>query len=275
MKTQCNVCPHRCKLSEGLYGFCRGRVCRDGKVISDSYGRITAMAIDPIEKKPLNHFYPGSKILSVGSYGCNLRCLWCQNHDISMAKATEIDYGTITAEDLVNQACDLRSRGNIGLAYTYNEPLIGYEFVKDCSILAKEKGLKNVVVTAGYICEETLEELLPLIDAFNIDLKGFSEDFYKRIKGDLSTVKNTIALAAKHSHVEVTTLIIPGENDTDAEMEALSGWLSSINPQIPLHVSRFFPRWRMQDREATPVETVYRLAALARKNLKYVYEGNC
>ncbi len=275
MKTVCNICPHKCKLSEGQYGFCNGRICRDGKVISENYGRITAMALDPIEKKPLYHFYPASKILSVGSYGCNLRCLWCQNHDISMVMGTEIDYGNTTAAALVNQAYDLKGRGNIGIAYTYNEPLIGYEFVKDCAILAKRKGLKNVVVTGGFICEEPLRELLPVVDAFNIDLKGFSHDFYKGLKGDLDTVKNTISIAAAHCHVEVTTLIIPGENDSEEEMEALSSWLYTISPDIPLHISRFFPRWKMQDRETTPVETVYRLADLARRKLKHVYEGNC
>lgn len=275
MKAACNVCPHRCKLDEGQLGLCNGRICRDGKVICENYGRITSMALDPIEKKPLYHFHPGTKILSVGSYGCNLRCPWCQNHDISMVKGTEIDYGNTTVNALVDQAYELIGRGNIGIAYTYNEPLIGYEFVKDCSTLAKERGLKNVVVTGGYICEEPLRELLPLIDAFNIDLKGFSSDFYKKLKGDLETVKNTISIVAKHCHVEVTTLIIPGENDSEEEMNDLSSWLYSINPDIPLHVSRFFPRFRMQDKEATSVETVYKLAALARTRLKYVYEGNC
>ena len=275
MKTVCNICPHKCKLSEGQYGFCNGRICRDGKAICENYGRTTAMALDPIEKKPLYHFYPGKKILSVGSYGCNLRCPFCQNCDISMVKGTEIDYGNITVEALVEQAYDLKSRGNIGIAYTYNEPLIGYEFVKDCSMLAKERGLKNVVVTNGYICEEPLRELLPVIDAFNIDLKGFTKEFYKKLKGDLGTVKNTIEIVAKHCHVEVTTLIIPGDNDSDEEMEALSSWLCSISSDIPLHISRFFPRWRMQDREATPIETIYRLADIARRKLKHVYEGNC
>ncbi|MDD4111517.1 MAG: AmmeMemoRadiSam system radical SAM enzyme [Herbinix sp.] len=275
MKTVCNICPHKCKLSEGQYGFCNGRICRDGKVICENYGRITAMALDPIEKKPLYHFYPASKILSIGSYGCNLRCPWCQNHDISMVKGTDIDYGNTTACALVKQAYGLKGRGNIGIAYTYNEPLIGYEFVRDCAILAKEKGLKNVVVTGGFICEEPLRELLPVVDAFNIDLKGFSYEFYKGLKGDLDTVKNTISIAAAHCHVEVTTLIIPGENDSEEEMEALSSWLYTISPDIPLHISRFFPRWKMQDREATPVETVYRLADLARRKLKHVYEGNC
>lgn len=275
MKIECNICPHRCKLDEGQLGFCNGRICRGGKVVSENYGKITAMALDPIEKKPLYHFYPSSKILSVGSYGCNLRCRWCQNHEISMIDGRNIDYGNTIASALVKRAYELKDRGNIGIAYTYNEPLIGYEFVKDCSTLAKEKGLKNVVVTAGFICEEPLRELLPVVDAFNIDLKGFSQAFYKKLKGDLDTVKNTIRMASDHCHVEVTSLIIPGENDNEEEMEALSSWLSSINPDIPLHISRFFPRWKMQDREATPIETVYHLADIARRKLNYVYEGNC
>lgn len=275
MKVECEICPHHCKIEEGHLGLCRGRMNHNGEIISENYGRLTALALDPIEKKPLYHFYPGSRILSVGSYGCNLNCPFCQNCDISMVTGRETDSVRVSCEDLVEKAVSLQDEGNIGIAYTYNEPLIGYEFVRDCAKLARERGLKNVVVTNGYICEEPLKAILPYIDAFNIDLKGFTESFYYKLRGDLATVKRTIELAAAQSHVEVTTLIIPSENDSEEEMMKLSGWLAGISPEIPLHISRFFPRWKMQDREATPVDQIYRLAELARKNLNNVHEGNC
>lgn len=274
MKVQCGICPHHCKIEEGHTGLCRARGNRNGEITAGNYGELTAMALDPIEKKPLYHFYPGSRILSIGSYGCNLDCPFCQNCDISMAGANDIETVYISCEELVAKALALRERGNIGIAYTYNEPLIGYEYVRDCASLAKKMGLKNVVVTNGYICEEPLRELLPLIDAFNIDLKGFTQGYYHKLRGDLATVKRSIEIASEKSHVEVTTLIVPGENDTDEEMEELSGWLAGVNPDIPLHISRFFPRWQMQDRNATPVKQVYHLADIARKKLKYVHEGN-
>lgn len=275
MRVQCYICPHHCKIEEGHVGLCKARRNRGGRVLCDSYGRLTAVALDPIEKKPLYHFYPGSKILSVGSYGCNLNCPFCQNHDISMVGGDELETAVIDCEELVKKALMFTDKGNIGIAYTYNEPLIGYEFVRDCADMAQQKGLKNVVVTNGYICEKPLRELLPVIDAFNIDLKGFTEAYYHKLGGDLGTVKRSIELASKHCHVEVTTLIVPGENDSEEEMDALSLWLSDINPDIPLHISRFFPRWKMQDTSATPVNQVYRLAEIARRKLSYVYEGNC
>lgn len=274
MRIQCEICPHHCKIEEGHTGLCKARINRNGEITAGNYGQLTAMALDPIEKKPLYHFYPGSRILSVGSYGCNLNCPFCQNCDISMVGEGEIETAYTSCEELVAKALALQIRGNIGIAYTYNEPLIGYEYVWDCARLAKKRCLKNVVVTNGYICEEPLLKLLPFIDAFNIDLKGFTEEYYHKLRGDLKTIKHTIEVAAGQSHVEVTTLIVPGENDTDEEMEELSGWLAGISPDIPLHISRFFPRWQMQDRSATPEKQVYHLADIARRRLKNVYEGN-
>ena len=275
MISVCEICPHHCNLREGQVGLCHARVNRNNQIICENYGKITGLALDPIEKKPLRHFYPGSMILSLGSFGCNLKCPFCQNCDISMVDGKQLDLMNSSCEDLVDKAMELTTQGNIGIAYTYNEPLIGYEFVRDCAILAKNHGLKNVVVSNGYICEKPIRELLPYIDAFNIDLKGFTDSFYTMLGGDLKTVKRSIQLVAEACHLEVTTLIIPGENDSVGEMDELSMWLASINPEIPLHISRFFPRWKMQDKEATPIKTISDLTQIARKHLKYVYMGNC
>ncbi len=274
MKTECNICPHHCSLNEGQRGLCRARMNISGRITCENYGKLTAIALDPIEKKPLHRFHPGSFILSVGSYGCNLRCLFCQNSEISMKSGEELHTDKVMPEELVEYALKLRSRGNIGIAYTYNEPLVSYEFVRDCAVLARERGLKNVVVTNGYLCKEPLLALLPYIDAMNIDLKAFTDSFYKKMRGDLETVKTSIMLASRACHLEVTTLIIPGENDSDEEMEQLSSWLAEADDEIPYHISRFFPRFEMQDRGPTPVDKIYHLAEIARKHLKYVYEGN-
>lgn len=274
MSTSCDLCFHHCRLEEGQVGACRARANRDGQIVSLNYGRLTALALDPIEKKPLRRFHPGSMVLSVGSFGCNLRCPFCQNAEIAAAGA-EISTRDCPPETLVREALRLRDRGNIGVAYTYNEPLVGYEYVRNCAGLVREAGLLNVLVTNGTIEEGPWRALLPLLDAVNIDLKGFTQAWYRRLGGDLETVKRSITLAAQSCHVEVTTLIVPGENDSETEMRALSGWLASIRPDIPLHVSRFFPRHCMMDRPPTPVETVYCLADAARDHLKYVYTGNC
>ena len=270
----CNICPHHCNLKEGQTGLCRARKNINGQITAINYGKLTALALDPIEKKPLNRFYPGSSILSVGSFGCNLKCSFCQNHHISMASENEIKVQSVKPEELINIGLDLKNRGNIGIAYTYNEPLVGYEFVRDCAKLARDNNLKNVVVTNGCFCREPMKELLPFIDALNIDLKGFTNGFYKKLGGDLDTVKNFIKLAAKHCHVEVTTLIIPGENDSEDEMREISEFLLSVSPDIPLHISRFFPCYKMRDKGPTEVKKVYKLADIAREKLKYVYEGN-
>ncbi|MEA5093413.1 AmmeMemoRadiSam system radical SAM enzyme [Sedimentibacter saalensis] len=275
MKITCRTCPHLCSIDEHKVGLCKARSNQEGKIIPINYGLLTSIALDPIEKKPLMRFHPGSKILSVGSFGCNLKCQFCQNHEISMASKEKANARYVPPEDLVMAAVDLVSRNNIGIAYTYNEPLVGYEYVRDCAKLAREKGLKNVVVTNGCFLKEPMNEIMPLIDAFNIDLKGFTNEFYKKIGGDLEIVKNFIALAAESSHVEVTTLIIPDENDSEEEIENLSKFIAGIDVNMPLHISRFFPCYKMQDKNPTEVEKVYKLADIARKNLNYVYEGNC
>lgn len=275
MKIKCEICPHHCSIEEGHTGFCNARSNRDGKIVCSNYGRLTSIALDPIEKKPFARFMPGTRILSVGSYGCNLRCPFCQNCSISMASEEQAETVFVSPEELVSKALQLIPAGNIGIAYTYNEPLISYEYVYDCARLAHEKGLKNAAVTNGYICEEPLAGLLPFIDAMNIDLKGFTGSFYKRLRGDLEPVKRTIMLASDRCHVEVTTLIIPNENDSAEEMRNLSAWLAKISPDIPLHISRFFPRYQYSDRSPTPVRRVYDLAGIASENLRYVYPGNC
>ena len=279
--TVCSVCFRHCDIPEGETGFCGGRVCEDGNVVAGNYGSITSIALDPIEKKPLARFHPGSLILSVGSYGCNLRCPFCQNNSISWSReamrladrAEYIDPGT-----LADIAANYRNRGNIGVAFTYNEPLIGYEFVRDTAKLVHEQGMKNVMVTNGTAELVVLEELLPYIDAMNIDLKAFTDRFYTDlIGGNRSQVLDFIKKAASGCHVELTTLIIPGENDSIEEMRELTSWVASLpdGADIPLHVSRFFPQFHMQDRAATDLSQVYRLADIAREKLKYVYTGNC
>ena len=275
MKALCELCFHHCALDEGQTGLCRARACQDGKIVSLNYGKMTSLALDPIEKKPLRRFHPGSLILSVGSFGCNMRCPFCQNHEISMAGDSGIPTVEVSPEQLAAQAAELVPHGSIGVAYTYNEPLTGYEYVRDCAALVHEQGMVNVLVTNGTVEEEPWRALLPLVDAANIDLKGFTPSWYRRLGGDLETVKRSIVLAAERCHVEVTTLLIPGENDSEEEIRELARWLASISPEIPLHLSRFFPQYQMVDRLPTPVEQVYRLAEAARGYLSYVYTGNC
>ena len=283
----CNVCYRKCMISEGKVGFCGVRSCRNGKIVPLNYGRITSVALDPIEKKPLNRFMPGTMVLSVGSYGCNLRCPFCQNYEISWGDGAyefekEAEY--VSPERLTELAARYRTSGNIGVAFTYNEPLIGYEFVRDTARLVHGKGMKNVLVSNGMASLEVLEEIIPYIDAMNIDLKGFSDSFYSDVLlGDRQMVMDFIAEAVKHCHVEITTLIIPRENDSDEEMTEISKWIASlkdksgnvIGKNVPLHISRFFPRFKMTDRPPTDVDSIYHLADIARRNLVFVYTGNC
>ena len=284
---RCEVCFRRCERPEGQRGACGARISEQGVMRAENYGRVTGLALDPIEKKPLRRFYPGSRILSVGSYGCNLRCPFCQNHEISwseeaMAQRTRAE--TVSPAELVALALRLRDRGNIGLAFTYNEPLVGWEFVRDTGRLAHEAGLQTVLVTNGTAALPVLEAVAPYIDAMNIDLKGFTEDYYTRVLGgSLEMTRAFIARAAQLCHVELTTLVVPGENDSEDGMRAMTGWIAGlagadgriIGPDIPLHISRFFPRFHMTDRPATDVRRIGRLAEIAREQLRYVYKGNC
>lgn len=266
---------HHCKLSPGQWGLCRARKNEGGEIVCESYGQVSSLALDPIEKKPLNRFYPGSNILSVGSFGCNLRCPFCQNHEISMVRPDMSEDCYLSPDTLAEIAANCREKGNIGMAFTYNEPLVGWEYVLDTAKLVKDAGMKNVIVTNGTASPEILEKLLPYIDAMNIDLKGFSEEYYRKLGGSFTAVKEFIVQAAANCHVELTTLIVPGENDSVREMEEEAAWIASVDREIPLHVSRFFPRYQMREIEATAVKKVYTLAETAGKYLKYVYTGNC
>ena len=272
---RCPVCPHHCTFAEGQYGRCRARKREQNRIVSVNYGKITSLMLDPIEKKPLRRFYPGSMILSVGTFGCNLACPFCQNHEISMAGYADVPWREITPVQLAALAEAYRSHGNIGIAFTYNEPLVGYEFVRDTARLVHERSMKTVMVTNGFAELPVLEELLPYIDAMNIDLKGFTDAYYQKLGGNLETVKAFIARAARDCHVELTTLLVPGENDGEDEMEAEAKWIASLDADIPLHVTRFFPQYRMADRGPTKVETVYRLRDIAGTYLSHVYTGNC
>jgi len=280
---------HQCSLESGQRGLCGARKNEDGKIVCENYGQITSLALDPIEKKPLKRFRQGSFILSVGSYGCNLRCPFCQNHEISMAlkkndtvkdcSRESVETVYVPPQALAEQAARYRAMGNIGVAFTYNEPLVGWEYVRDTAKLVKEYGMDNVLVTNGTASCEVLEEILPYVDAMNIDLKSFREETYRKFGGDLYTVRKFIARAAVSCHVELTTLIVPGENDDVREMEEEARWIASVEKsagkKIPLHVTRFFPQYRMTDRKATEVELVYRLADTAGGYLEYVFVGNC
>ncbi len=278
----CDVCFRHCKIEENATGFCGGRTCRNGQIVAANYGKLTSIALDPIEKKPFKMFRPGSKVLSLGSYGCNLRCPFCQNSSISWSQKA-FEYKNTAEyyppEEIVQSALSLRDRGNIGIAFTYNEPLIGYEFVRDTARLAKQAGLENVLVTNGIATLKVLDEISPYIDAMNIDLKAFSVSFYKNLlDGDFQMTKEFIEAAVQVCHVELTTLIIPGENDSEQQMLEQSGWIASLekqyNKKIPLHITRFFPAFKLTDKVPTPVNTIMRLVETAKQNLDFVFAGN-
>ena len=272
----CGTCPRHCNLAEGAVGFCRARRAADGRVVAANYGKITSLALDPIEKKPLAFFHPGENVLSVGSYGCNLRCPFCQNDSISQRGEGDVPCQSATPGELADLAFRVRrEQGNLGLAYTYNEPLVGWEFVRDCAREIHARGMFNVLVSNGCVEPAVVAALAPLIDAANIDLKGPSQDDYEWLGGDFAAVCRTIReLHAVGCHVEVTTLIVPGRNDKDDAIDAIAEFVASVSPEIPLHVTRFFPRFRMADASPTPAATVRHLAEVARRRLKRVLVGN-
>jgi len=271
----CELCPHHCRLSEGGTGFCGARGNRGGEVVCLNYGQVTSLALDPIEKKPLYHFHPGSVILSLGSYGCNLRCPFCQNYEISQAGEAQVRTRSILPDELLALALQTREQyGSIGVAFTYNEPLVSYEYLRDCAQLLRAHGLAVVLVTNGQACAAPLSQLLPLVDAMNVELKGFSQEFYTWLQGNLVTTKQTIQMAvAAGVHVEVTTLVIPGRNDSPRAMSDEASWLASLSPDLPLHISRYFPRYHC-DIPQTPRHTLAELQHIARRYLHYVYVGN-
>lgn len=269
----CLLCPQDCHIPDGRLGLCRVRLNESGRLYTLNYGRVSSLGLDPIEKKPLFRFHPGSYILSLGTLGCNLACGFCQNWHISQADAP-------TEALSPEEAAELAARPHhglmsIGLAYTYSEPSVWAEYILDTAPLARAKGLKNVLVTNGYIREEPLKDLLPWVDAANVDLKSFRGDFYRRhCAGRLEPVLETISrLHGAGVHVEVTTLLIPGENDGEAELRELVDWLAALDPGIPLHLSRYHPAHRFTI-PPTPVATIRRACDLARNKLRYVYAGN-
>lgn len=279
---RCEVCPHHCDLPEGAVGRCRARGCRDGRVVPLSYGRLTSIALDPVEKKPLARWMPGKLVLSVGSYGCNLSCPFCQNHEIAQAGAHDVPWRSVSPDGLVALTLEAREQRPrvVGIAHTYNEPLVAWEYVRDTSLLAREEGLANVLVSNGCAEPRVIDALAPLLDAANIDLKAFTEEYYCWCgagTGGFAAVRACIErLAAEPGcHLEVTCLVVPGHNDSPEQMRALSTWLAGVDPGIVLHVTRFFPRWKMTGASPTPVSVVYQLADVAREALPDVVVGNC
>ncbi len=273
-RLRCDLCPHGCLLKAGSAGLCRVRKNNDGILVSEVYGVLSGFQMDPIEKKPLNRFFPGSDILSIGAFGCNFRCPWCQNASISQCGSSSYRTGkSYTPEEVLLAAGRSQS---IGVAYTYNEPTVWYEFMMDAAIQVKEAGMQNVVVTNGYINPKPLAELLNVAHAFNVDLKGYSDDVYRQYAGGrLSPVLDTLrAIVDKGVHLEITFLVVPGVNDNLAMFKEMITWIRDyLGSEVPLHINRYFPSWQM-DRSPTSISLLKEMRVLARTCLDYVYLGN-
>lgn len=272
---RCSLCPHRCVLHDGKVGVCRVRHNEKGELKTDVYGFVSAIHFDPIEKKPLYHFYPGSVILSIGSYGCNLRCRFCQNYSISQSAVAPDFAGTIISpEQIIEKA--LSNPKNMGIAFTYNEPTVWIEYMLDIARLAKSAGIKTVMVSNGFINEEPLIALLGCIDAFSIDIKAFTEDFYRKTtSSQLEPVKETLKrISRSGKHLELVNLLIPGNNDLEPDFVAMVKWVAAeLGRDTVFHISRYFPTYRMTT-EATQVDVIKKFQLIAAKELSYVYTGN-
>ncbi len=271
LSVSCDLCPHNCFIKNGKTGICGVREVVDGTLYTHTWAKVSSFAIDPIEKKPLYNFFPSSSILSVGTVGCNLKCPFCQNWQIS--QDVDIRTKTISPEELVKRTLETDS---IGIAFTYNEPTLWIEYILETAKIAKNHNLKIVLVTNGQINLEPLQQLLPFVDAMNIDLKSFSGIKYKKIlKGDLETTLRTIEVVNKSDcHLEITTLVVTGLNDSIGEMSKIVDWIASINNQIPLHLSRYFPNYNYNE-VSTDLDFLQEVYEMAVRKLKYVYLGNC
>lgn len=270
-KVRCRICPHNCLIDEDKFGICGVRTLKSKIPIAINYGEVTSMGVDPIEKKPLYHFKPSKDILSIGSFGCNMTCSFCQNYEISQGKP-ETQY--ISVEKLIGIIPTIEN--NIGVAFTYNEPFMWYEYMYDAAKVIKESNTDTsvVVVTNGYINEEPIKKLLPYVDAMNIDLKGYTNRYYNNICGaKLEPVLETIKRCSEYCHVEITTLLVSEENDSLEESRQIAEFIASVDENIPLHLSRYFPRYKMEN-EATKIERITEAQNEAKKYLKHVYVGN-
>jgi pyruvate formate lyase activating enzyme len=272
-KLECQLCPHFCKLESGKSGICGVRKNTGEKIELTTYGVLSGFALDPIEKKPLYHFYPGYNILSIGSYGCNMRCDFCQNFHISQTIPKSLVPG-MTLNKIIKES--QLAEKNIGIAFTYNEPIIWFEFMRDIARTAKNVGLHTVLVSNGFVNSKPLAEIIEFIDAFNIDLKAFNNNFYKKLTGaDIEPVKNSLKqISSAGKHLEITTLIVPGQNDDPKQMAMQAEWIAGeLGKDIPLHLSKYFPAYK-RDSAPTPEGALNKLFDIASEKLDYVYTGN-
>jgi pyruvate formate lyase activating enzyme len=275
-RIQCDVCPRRCRLADHQRGLCFVRACEGGEIVLTSHGRSSGYCVDPIEKKPLNHFLPGTPVLSFGTAGCNLTCAFCQNWDISKSREVDTLSDEAPPERIARAARELRCRS---VAFTYNDPVVFLEYAIDTARACHELGIKTVAVTAGYVCDEPRRDFFAHVDAANVDLKAFSEDFYRKIcGGQLQPVLDTLCYLRNETDVwfEVTTLLIPGKNDSDDEIHAASRWMAEhLGPEVPWHFTAFHPDYRMRDIAATSLDVLERARRIAEsQGLRYVYTGN-